>query len=75
MQQRRLEQIKSVEGRLKQVKSLEERLVEDSKRLRKEARLLPPSAVREQVLRKATQAETGSYISEWFRSPGLQTPK
>ena len=65
MQQRpRLERIKSLEGRLKQVKSLEERLAEESKRLREQARLLPPGAVREQVLRKARQTETGAHIGE-----------
>jgi hypothetical protein len=26
-------------------------------------------------LRKARQAETGSHISEWLRSPGLQPPE
>ena len=60
--------------RLKPAESLEERLGEEAKRLREEARLLPPGAVREQVLRKARQAETGSHVSEWLRSPGLQAP-
>jgi hypothetical protein len=36
--------------------------------------LLPPGALREQVLRKARQCETGSHMSEWLRSPGLQPP-
>lgn len=61
--------------RFKQVISLEERLSEEAKRLREEANLLPPGAVREQMLRKARQAETGSHMSEWLRSPGLQAPK
>ena len=61
--------------RFKQVKSLEERLAEEAKRLREEARLLPPGAVREQVLRKASQAETALHVSEWLSSPGLQAPK
>ena len=39
--------------RLKQLKSFEERLAEDAKRLREEAKLLPPGYVRELVLRKA----------------------
>ena len=58
--------------RLKQVKSLEERLADEAKRLREEARLLQPGAVREALLRKARQAETGAHVSEWLRSPGLQ---
>ena len=61
--------------RLKQLKSLEERLTEDAKRLREEAKLLPPGAVRDAMLRKARQAETGAHVSEWLRSPGLQAPK
>lgn len=61
--------------RVKQSQSLEERLAEEAKRLRAEADLLPPGAVREAVLRKARQAETGSHMSEWLRSPELQTPK
>jgi hypothetical protein len=61
--------------RFKQLQSLEERLADEAQRLREQARLLPPGAVREEVLRKARQAETGSHISEWLRSPGLQPPK
>jgi hypothetical protein len=61
--------------RLKQLKSLEERLIEDAKRLREEAKLLPPGAVRDATLRKARQAETGAHVSEWLRSPGLQPPR
>jgi hypothetical protein len=62
-------------NRFKQILSLEERLADEAKRLREQAKLLPPGAVREQVLRKARQAETGSHISGWLRLPGLQPPK
>jgi len=61
--------------RFKQLKSFEERLAEDAKRLREEAKLLPPGAMRDATLRKARQAETGSRMSEWLSSPGLQSPK
>lgn len=54
--------------------SLETRLAAEAKRLREEARLLPPGAAREEMLRKARQAETGSQMSEWLRSPGLRPP-
>jgi hypothetical protein len=60
--------------RFKQGQSLEERLAEEAKRLRAEARLMPPGAQRDELLRKARQAETGSHMSEWLRSPGLQPP-
>jgi hypothetical protein len=66
MQQRR---------RFKQNVSLENRLAEEAKRLREAAKLLPPGILRENILRKARQAETGSHMSEWLRSPGLQGPK
>jgi len=61
--------------RFKQIHSLEERLADEAKRLREEAELLPPGAVRDTVLRKARRAETGSHVSEWLRSPGLQVPR
>jgi hypothetical protein len=61
-----------LEGRLK---SFEERLAEDAKRLHEEAKLFPPGAARDYTLRKARQAETGSHVSAWLGSPGLQQPK
>ena len=65
MQQRR---------RVKQTQSLEDRLSAEAVRLRKEAKDMPPGIVRDTLLRKARQAETGSHMSEWLRSPGLQSP-
>ncbi|WP_354124537.1 hypothetical protein AB7Z32_15360 [Bradyrhizobium sp. 482_C4_N1_1] len=61
--------------RFTQTVSLEERLAEEAKRLREQAKTLPHGAQREDRLRKARQAETGSHMSEWLRSPGLQPPK
>jgi hypothetical protein len=60
--------------RFKQTEILEVRLAEEAKRLREEARSLPQGAAREALLRKARQAETGSHMSEWLRSPGLRPP-
>jgi hypothetical protein len=37
--------------------------------------LLPPGIERDHALRRAPQAETGSHMSEWLRSPGLQPPE
>ncbi|WKA32036.1 hypothetical protein QUH67_19785 [Bradyrhizobium roseum] len=65
MQQRR---------RIKQTISLEQRLADEACRLREQAELLPHGAVREGTIRKARQAETGSHLSEWLRSPGLKAP-
>ncbi|MFK4507143.1 hypothetical protein LPJ38_26510 [Bradyrhizobium daqingense] len=61
--------------RIKQIASLEERLAAEALRLRQEARSLPPGIERERAIRKARQAETGSHISEWLNSPGLQPPE
>lgn len=61
--------------RFKQTLPLEERLAGEAKRLREAAELLPPGPVREAALRKARQAETGSHMSEWLKSPGLRAPE
>jgi hypothetical protein len=61
--------------RFKQTLSLEDRLTEEARRLRDEAELLPHGPVRDAALRRARQAETGSHMTEWLRSPGLQPPK
>ncbi|MDN4987145.1 hypothetical protein QY049_28695 [Bradyrhizobium sp. WYCCWR 13022] len=61
--------------RFKQTKSLEERLAEEAQRLREEAKLLPHGTLREQIIRKARQCETGSHMSDWLRSPGLKPPE
>ncbi|WP_247770072.1 hypothetical protein [Bradyrhizobium sp. 192] len=61
--------------RFKQTTSLEERLAEEARRLREEAKLLPHGPAREETLRRARQAETGSHMSEWLTSPGLRPPE
>jgi hypothetical protein len=61
--------------RFEQIQSLEERLAEEAKRLREEAKLLPPGAVRDELVRKARRAETGSHLTEWLTSPGLRPPE
>lgn len=61
--------------RFKHIVSLEDRLAEEAKRLREEAKSLPPGAAREEMMRKARQAETGSHMTEWLLSPGLRPPE
>ena len=61
--------------RFKQGAPLEQRLVSKAKRLREQARLLPPGVTRETALRKARQAETAAHLSDWLRSPGLKAPE
>jgi hypothetical protein len=61
--------------RSKQSTPLEQRLAEEAKRLRGQAKLLPPSsALRDKLTRKARQAETASHLTEWLTSPGLRPP-
>jgi hypothetical protein len=58
-----------------QIEIPEDRFADEAKRLRKEAQGTPPGIERERLIRRARQAEIGSHISEWLRSPGLQPPK
>jgi hypothetical protein len=61
--------------RVKQTLSLEERLAEEARRLREQAKTLPPGTERDEIIRKARQAETGSHMTEWLTSPGLRPPE
>jgi hypothetical protein len=61
--------------RFKQIQSLEERLSEEAKRLRAEAKLLPHGAARDEMIRRARQAEAASHMNEWLTSPGLRPPE
>jgi hypothetical protein len=56
------------------IDSLEDRLAEEAAKLRKEAQGTPPGIERERLIRRARQADTGSHLSEWLRSRGLQPP-
>jgi hypothetical protein len=60
--------------RFKHAQSLEGRLSEEAKRLRAEAKLLPPGAERDALIRKARQAEIASHMNESLTSPELQPP-
>jgi hypothetical protein len=60
--------------RVIQTDQLENRLAQEAKQLREEAKRLQPGAEREQLIRRARQAEIGAQMSEWLRSPGLQSP-
>ena len=61
--------------RFKQTETLEQRLASEARRLREEARLLPRSPTRSDVLRKARLAETAAHLTDWLRSPRLNLPK
>jgi hypothetical protein len=62
--------------RIMHTTTFEERLAEEARRFKEAAeKEAPGSMARELLLRRARQAETGSHMSEWLRSPGLQPPK
>ena len=60
--------------RFKQMNNLEDRLAAEAARLRQQAKGMKPGVARDQVLRRAQQAETGAHVSGWLRSPGLRPP-
>jgi hypothetical protein len=61
--------------RFEQKQSLEERLAAYAESAREVAALLPPGAEKDELLRKARQADTAVHLNEWANSPGLQPPK
>jgi hypothetical protein len=61
--------------RFKQQTPLEQRLEDHAKRLREQARSAPPGIKRDDLIRRARQAETAAHMSEWISCPGLRPPK
>lgn len=61
--------------RLKQTESLKDRLASFAKEIRDKASLMPPCREREQLLKRASRADTASHLDDWANSPGLQPPK
>jgi hypothetical protein len=59
---------------MKQTVPLENRLEQMAEHCRQEAAHLPPGAERDELVRKARQAETASHLTEWVLSPGLRPP-
>jgi hypothetical protein len=60
-----------IRKRIKHIASFEERLAFEAERLRARAKQFQPGLRRDELLRKARQAETASHINEWLTSPGL----
>ena len=57
------------------IASLEQKLLADAQYMREQAKLLPPGPVRDALLRKARQTETGSHAKAWADSSELQPPE
>jgi hypothetical protein len=61
--------------RFKQKLLLVDRLAAWATELREQAASLPPGLQKDDLLRKARQADTASHLEEWVSSPGLQSPR
>ena len=46
-----------------------------AKEARERASRLPPGTEKEDLLKKADQADAASHVDDWARSPRLQPPK
>jgi hypothetical protein len=60
--------------RFNQQSSLEDRLASFAKEARERAAELAPGTEKDDLLRKARQADTASHLNEWANSAGLQPP-
>jgi hypothetical protein len=54
---------------------LDKRLVQEALRLKEVAKSLRPGKRRQEMIRKARQAEMAASITHWLSSPGLQPPE
>lgn len=60
--------------RFKQTTTLKERLMAFADEVREQASTLPPGPEREDLLKRASRADTAAHIDEWANSSGLQSP-
>ena len=60
--------------RHKQTISFKDRLADWAEKIREQAAQIPPGTDREEMLRRASQADTAAHLDEWANSPGLQPP-
>lgn len=61
--------------RIPQTTSLKDRLALFAQEVRDKAAKLKPGPERDDMLRKARQADTAAHLDDWANSPGLQPPK
>lgn len=61
--------------RFEQTRTLRDRLISYARQARAYAAALPPCPRKEDLLRKARQADTAAHLDEWLSSPGLQPPR
>jgi hypothetical protein len=61
--------------RFKQETPLKERLIAFASDLREKAAKSSPGPDRDDLLKRARQADTALHLEDWANSPGLQPPK
>jgi hypothetical protein len=54
---------------------LDQRLAEQAERLRKEAQGTPPGVARDNLIRRARQAEEAAQMQEWLAQPNAKAPE
>jgi len=58
----------------KNTPSFPDRLAKEAERLREEAKTKPPGPERDELIKKAHQADTAAHIDQCVSSPGLRAP-
>ncbi|MCC8961496.1 hypothetical protein H8A95_03970 [Bradyrhizobium sp. Pear76] len=61
--------------RFKQTETLQQRLAEFAAENLKRASNMPAGVERDNLIKRARQANAAAHIDEWISSPGLQSPK
>jgi hypothetical protein len=64
-----------MQRRFKQTTTLQERLAREAELARSQATSMPMGKERDELLRKARQAEIALHIDAWLSSPGLRSPE
>jgi hypothetical protein len=60
--------------RQKQTISFQGRLAEWAEKIREQAARLPPGIERDEMLKRASQADIAAHLDDWANSRGLQPP-
>lgn len=60
--------------RQKQTISFKGRLAEWAEKIREQAARLPPGIERDEMLKRASQADIAAHLDDWANSRGLQPP-
>ena len=59
----------------KQTLPLKDRIIAWAGTLRQQAEKMAPGPARDELLKKASWADTTAHLDDWANSPGLQPPK